>query len=273
MILPLDVFTLIIEDLVALTPDRSCDWSVEVPEVNEESQKALKATCLTCRALVPFCQREIFAAVRFESRPAAKEKWRMVGNLDRLLQQSPHLSDYIRNVYFADDSRDHPKSKLISRVLLKLHNIRVFDLDKGCYSSGGNWGQFPDPIAFAIGNIIKLPSLRVLRMSFIKGIPPEILRGIPQLQRLILCQCSWSKSPDVNAALPTIESSTPTGTAQQTNLIQTIESPDPSVQPIFGPKTLSVEIASSEDAKFVLKLVKIARELRHLQWFGESFAH
>jgi len=259
MILPLDIFTLIIEELVAPTAHRSFgSWTVEDSKVIEDTQKVLKATCLTCRALVPFCQREIFAAIRLWSGPVAKENWRMLANLDRLLQQSPHLSDYIRNLYFADDSRDHPKSKMISRVLLNLHNIRVFYLEKGCYSSGGNWGQFPDRVALAIGNIIKLPSLRVLRMSFIQSIPPDTLQGT-QLQHLILRQCSWSKSLNDSAAIepPTVESSTSS----------TAQSADPSVVP----RALSVDIGSNEDVDFVLKLMQIAGELRDLEWHGESF--
>jgi hypothetical protein len=291
MILPLDIFTLIIEELVATIPDfyyplierhpsrqgfggwtRTGEDIKALKSVRVDALKSLKAMCLTCRALVPFCQREIFASIRFESQPVADEKWRMVAKLDRLLQQSPHLSDYIRNVYFADDSRDYPKSNLISGVLLKLHSVRVFDLDQGCYSGGGSWRQFPDPITFAIGTITQLPSLRVLRMSHIKNVPPEFIRAIPRLLRLILCHCSWSNSPSTNIAKPyTVESSARSSTSQKFNSIQTVvKSADPS---IFGPKTLAVVIASEEDVLFVWKLVKIAGELRHLQWSSGSFSH
>jgi hypothetical protein len=289
MILPLDVFTLIIEELVATIPDLYYPlldrerrtfggWPVDdIEAVQEDALKALKATCLTCRVLVPFCQREIFAAVRFESQPVAEEKWRMVAKLDRLLQQSPHLSEYIRKVYFADDSRDHPKSKLISRVLLKLHNVRVFDLDKGCYSSGGNWRQFPDRIAFAIGNYCQATFAESPEDDSPYKIHPS--RDHPRYPAVatsdtvlvFVVNVSESHRQYRNRAT---YSRFLCPKRPPTDKFKTIESADPSiVQPIFGAKTLAVDIASDEDVKFVLKLVKITADLRHLQWFSESFGH
>jgi hypothetical protein len=270
MILPLDIFTLIIDELVAEIPDicsplRDPDDSItKVAEMTKvaSSSAALKALSLTCKSLVPFCQRELFATVRFKSRPTAKVKWELITDLARILQQSPHLSAYIRNVYFADDRRDLPKSELISSVLEKLRDVRVLDLDEACYSSGGSWGQIPERIVSALEDIVKLPSLRILRISLIQGIPLDFVRGASQLQRLMLCRCSL-----LGFCIDPIAPSGPFVTRSSAGHIDRADSSI--VQPIIefaALKTLAVDVNSKKEAKVLQELVKFTGNLNHLRW-------
>jgi hypothetical protein len=270
MILPLDIFTLIIDELVAEIPDirsplRYPDRPItQVAEMTKvaSSSAALKALSLTCKSLVPFCQRELFATVRFESGPTAKVKWELITDLARILQQSPHLSAYIRNVYFADDRRDLPKSELISSVLEKLRDVRVLDLDEACYSSGGSWGQIPERIVSALEDIVKLPSLRILRISLIQGIPLDFVRGASQLQRLMLCRCSLRGF--------CIDPTAPSGPFVTQSSVAHIDRADSSiVQPIIefaALKVLAVDVNSKKEAEVLQELVKFTGNLSHLQW-------
>ncbi|KAF8972455.1 hypothetical protein BDZ97DRAFT_833483 [Flammula alnicola] len=180
MSLCLDIYTLIVEQLAAFPPTPS---------------SSLAALSLTCRSFRPLCQRHMFNNVDINAKlytlPYRKhlvEGRKHMEDFIQLLNDSPHLADYIRNLQFSLIDYDVANPSFASQFLSKLHHICSFKL--ACQARahpslvsdnpaseklpGFDWRTIDPDLAAALHGIIQSPDLQHLSIVGFNHFPPRV---------------------------------------------------------------------------------------------------
>ncbi|KAF8957049.1 hypothetical protein BDZ97DRAFT_1924888 [Flammula alnicola] len=200
---PLDVYTLIVEQVAAF-PFPS---------------KSLAALSLARRDFRPLCQRQIFYTVNINTAPYAYSYYggrtsgkKRMEDFMKLLKDSPHLADYIRDLGFSLVTRDVDNPNLAFQFLSKLHNIRKFQLTCHAYLGSYNpaddklpptfdWQKFDSDLAASLLGIIQSPNLRSLGLKGFNHFPSQALFSLKASTLLVDLSIEFLHM-DANGACP-----------------------------------------------------------------------
>ncbi|KAJ7312261.1 hypothetical protein DFH08DRAFT_897202 [Mycena albidolilacea] len=158
-------------------PPELMDAVIEQMDIADE--ESLRSCSLVCRSLVYLAQRRLFRSLKLYTDPSYRRHppWPVKGSksttftrFHSVFKSSPHLAQYVRDLtihlhWKVDDG-------LIGNVLPPLCQIERLSIQGFC--SFWSWDPTPTPTS-PCWDLIQLPTLRLLRLSITKGLPPVLL--------------------------------------------------------------------------------------------------
>ncbi|KAF7356129.1 hypothetical protein MVEN_00943500 [Mycena venus] len=150
-----------------------------IEQMDIADEESLRSCSLVCRSLVYPAQRRLFRSLELYTDPSYRRRrpWPAKGSksttftrFHSAVKSSPYLAQYVRDLtihlhWKVDDS-------LIGDVLPLLCQVERLSIQGFC--SFWSWDPTPTPMSPYWG-LIRLPTLRSLRLSNTKGLPPALL--------------------------------------------------------------------------------------------------
>ncbi|CAA7270603.1 unnamed protein product [Cyclocybe aegerita] len=154
----------------------------------EGDMDTLRSLSLCCRALLPFCQRELFYSVLIPERVPehATERDARIQELHQILSQSPHISNYVRIFTFFIALAD-VNNPIIREIVARFTRIRFLELDHRDTTTNRllDWDLFDEGFKGAFKDIIQLPHLESLDLATFTNVPTSTFLDLSQELEII----------------------------------------------------------------------------------------
>ena len=251
--------------------------------------KVLKVLSLVCRAFLPRSQRHIFVGIRIACaihQGEIKTGGRRLDELYDILQHSPHIAGYVREIRLVVKDNDswsagNPKFEWIMDHLTRNRVFNRFHID--CHLSG-------DKVMIAPGHLPSfeqsfsqryiVPFITSLKLYRVKNIPISLLVSSPGLQKLSLIRTTLgdmpNNPPNLNnnntATLPKLQAlffyrSSDIVTA----LLGNPQNGSPPLLDLSHLYTLSVNQDSLEDVQCATRIIQLtSRSLRQINFIHRN---
>ena len=246
--------------------------------------KILKVLSLVCRAFLPRSQRHIFVGIRIACaihQGEIKTGGRRLDELYDILQHSPHIAGYVREIRLVVKDNDswaagNPKFEWIMDHLTRNRVFNRFHID--CHLSGdkvmippGHLQSFEQ--CFSQRYIV--PFITSLKLYRVKNIPISLLLSSPGLQKLSLIRTSLSDIPNPipnSASLPKLQALFFYRSSEAvTALLGNPQTGSPPLLDLSHLYTLSVNQDSLEDIQCAIRIIQVtSRSLRQINFIHRN---
>ena len=238
---------------------------------DDQDIKSLLNLSQACRTFVPLCRKYIFSSLSLPN------QWR-VERFSNLLSKNPDIARYVRHLHYCvvhNPIGNHEPNVMILRMLKERSSLQFVDLR----SADLDWNSVPESIQSSLVFLLQLPTLTLLIISHIKGLPAAALSQCNNLRDFRLSSLEIAP-PEVNQVISRSKIPRPLyiytekdcydGLAVLSNYANLY--PGGPIVDFSRLQKASFDVESSDDIGHINGLIKVTRQLRHLNITSEWLA-